>query len=61
MESYENLLNYLKNIEFQNYVVAMLRWEMDTTAPKKSFNYLIEVSTKYEMESFKYTTDEKFI
>lgn len=61
MENYKKLLDYLKSIELQNYIVAMLRWEMDTAAPKKSFDYLIDASTKYEMESFKYTANEKFI
>jgi len=61
MEKFDKLQEYLKNIEFLGYTVAMLRWEMDTIAPKKSFDYLINVSTKYEMDSFKLTQADEYI
>ena len=57
----EKLLNYLKEIGRLNYLVTILRWEMDTTAPKKSYDYLIETSTKYEMESFNLSTSDEYI
>ena len=55
------LLEYLKRIGELNYLITTLRWEMDTVAPKKSFDYLINVSTKYEMESFNLVTSEEYI
>ena len=55
------LLEYLKRIGEANYLVTALRWEMDTVAPKKSFDYLINVSTKFEMESFDLVTSEEYI
>lgn len=61
MNCFNKLQEYLKNVEFLSYTVSMLRWEMDTVAPKSSFDYLIEVSTKYELESFKLTTSDVYI
>ena len=61
MEKFNKLQEYLKQVEYLGYTVAMLRWEMDTTAPKKSFEYLIDVSTKFEMDSFKLTQSEEYI
>ena len=55
------LLEYLKRIGELNYLITTLRWEMDTVAPKKSIDYLINVSTKYEMESFDLVTSEEYI
>ena len=55
------LLDYLKRIGELNYLITTLRWEMDTVAPKKSFDYLINVSTKYEMESFDLVTSDEYI
>lgn len=57
----EKIIEYLKKIGELNYIVTILRWEMDTQAPKKSFDYLINVSTKYEMESFNLLTSDKYI
>ena len=57
----EKLLEYLKKIGELNYLVTTLRWEMDTQAPKKSFDYLINVSTKYEMEAYNMCTSEEYI
>ncbi|MBE6157986.1 MAG: carboxypeptidase M32 [Firmicutes bacterium] len=56
-----NLLEYLERIDKINYVINVLRWEMDTTAPKKSFDYLIDVSTKYELEVFDLVTSKDYI
>ena len=61
MESVDKLKEYLKRIGELNYLVTILRWEMDTVAPKKSFDFLIDVSTKYEMEAFKLGTSEDLI
>ena len=60
-ENYNKLIDYLKKIGDLNYTVTMLRWEMDTVAPKSSYEYLINVSTKYEMEAFKLTTNKEYI
>ena len=57
----EKLIEYLNKIGELNYLVTTLRWEMDTVAPKKSFDYLINVSTKYEMEAFDLSTSEEYI
>ncbi|MBQ3407587.1 MAG: carboxypeptidase M32 [Clostridia bacterium] len=61
MEKFEKLLDYLKQVEYLGYTVAMLRWEMDTVASKKSYDYLIDVSTKYEIESFRLTQSNEYI
>ena len=57
----ERLIEYLKEVAKLNYLVTVLRWEMDTQAPKKSFDYLIDVSTKYELESFNMITSPEYI
>ena len=57
----DNLLKYLERIDKINYVINVLRWEMDTTAPKKSIDYLIDVSTKYELEVFDLVTSKEYI
>ena len=57
----EKLENYLNEIGKLNYLVTILKWEMDTTAPKSSFDYLIDVSCRYEMEAFDLETSEEFI
>ena len=57
----DKLISYLKKIGELNYLVTTLRWEMDTQAPKKSFDYLINVSTKYEMEAFNLLTSDEYI
>ena len=61
MEKFDRLLDYLKEVEYIGYVVAMLRWEMDTAAPKKSYDYLIDASTKFEMDSFRLTQSKEYI
>lgn len=61
MEQFNKLQDYLKQVEYLRYTVAVLRWEMDTIAPKKSYDYLIDVSTKFEMDSFKLTQSEEYI
>lgn len=57
----EKLLEYLKEIGKLNYLVTTLRWEMDTVAPEKSFDYLIETSTDIEMRVFELSTSDKYI
>lgn len=61
MERFDKLQEYLKQIDFLRYTVSILRWEMDTAAPKKSFDYLIDVSTKYEIDSFRLSQSEEYI
>ncbi len=61
MNNIDLLKEYLKKIGQLNYLITVLRWEMDTVAPEKSYDYLINVSTKYEMESFDLQTSEEYI
>lgn len=61
MNRVDALKNYLNEIGKLNYLITILRWEMDTVAPKKSFDYLIDVSTKYEMDAFNLQTSDEFI
>ena len=57
----ERIYSYLEEIDKLQYLVIMLRWEMDTIAPKKSQKYLIDVSNRYEMEIYKLTTSIEYI
>ncbi len=57
----EDLINYLSKIGKLNYLSTILRWEMDTTAPSKSYDYLIDISTKIDLESFKLSTSDELI
>ena len=57
----EELINYLNKIGKLNYISAILRWEMDTTSPAKSQDYLIGVSSEVQMKNFKLSTSEDFI
>lgn len=59
MKNIEKLIEYLKRIEEKSYIVNLMHWEMDTVAPKKSFDYLIEVKNKIEMEAFKLSTSKE--
>lgn len=56
----KELLEYLRNIADANYIATLMHWEMDVVAPKKSIDYLIDVKTKVELESFKLATSPKF-
>ena len=57
----EKLIEYLKRVGELNYLVAILRWEMDTQAPSASYDYLINVSTRYEIEAFNLLTSDEYI
>lgn len=57
----DDLLKYLDRIGDLNYLSSILRWEMDTIAPTKSFEYLINISTKIDLESFKLSTSDELI
>ena len=61
MNNRELLEKYLNKVGKLNYLVTVLRWDMDTTAPPKSYDYLIDVRTKYEMEAYDLTTSEEYI
>ena len=61
MTKLEELKKYLDSIAQFNYTCAILRWEMDTVAPKKSYDYLINVSSNYELEAFKLSTSDEYI
>lgn len=61
MNNIENLKNILDKIGGYRYLSSMLRFEMDTVAPKKSFDYLIDVSSNCEVEAFKLSTSREYI
>lgn len=61
MKSLDRLLEYLKKIGDLNYISGILHWEMDTVAPKKSLEYLIEVNTEVELQAFSLSTSEEYI
>ena len=56
-----NLKEILDKIGMYKYTTAVLRWEMDTVAPKSSYSYLIDVSSKYELKAFKLSTSCEYI
>lgn len=60
MKTLDKLLKYLNQIGEKSYIVNLMHWEMDTVAPKKSLDYLIEVKNKIEMEAFKMSTSSEF-
>lgn len=60
MTNYEKLNEYLKEILESSYLSSILNWEMDTIAPKKSFDFLVNVKTKMEMKTFKLSTDSQY-
>lgn len=55
------LQEYLKKIGELNYLATILRWEMDTVAPKLSYDYLIDLNSKIELEAFSMQTSDEFI
>ena len=55
------LINYTKRIDSLNYLITVLRWEMDTIAPSMSFDYLINQLNYLEDELFKTETSEEYI
>ena len=57
----DELINYLEKVGNLSYLSAILRWEMDTIAPEKSFDYLIDISTKIDLKSFKLMTSDELI
>ena len=60
MNNLEKLIKYLQDIADTNYIANIMHWEMDVIAPKKSYDYLIEVKNKVEMEAFKKSISPKF-
>ena len=56
-----DLIEILDKIGMYKYTSSILRWEMDTVAPKCSYDYLINVSSKYELEAFKLSISEEYI
>ncbi len=61
MNNYEKLNEYLSEIAETGYIIDVLKWEMDTTAPKKSLDFLIKVKTKMEMKNFNLATSSKYL
>lgn len=60
MTNITKLLEYLQKIQDTSYIVNLMHWEMDTQAPKKSLDYLIDVKTKVELEIFNLATSEEY-
>lgn len=61
MNKIDELKIILDKIGALRYTVSILRWEMDTVAPKSSYDYLIDVSSKHEVEAFKLSTSDDYI
>ena len=61
MNKLEELKKILDHIGELRYTTSILRWEMDTIAPKSSYDYLIDVSSKFEVEAFKLSTSLEYI
>lgn len=61
MNKLDELKLVLDKVGELRYTTSILRWEMDTIAPKNSFDYLIDVSSKYEAEAFKIITSDEYI
>ena len=61
MNKLDEFKDLLDKIGAYRYTTSILRWEMDTIAPNKSYDYLIEVSSKYEVEAFKLATSDNYI
>lgn len=61
MNNLDELKKILDKVGYLRYTCSMLRWEMDTVAPKKSHEYLIDVSSEYELEAFKLITSDEYI
>ena len=61
MNKLDEVKQVLDSIGALRYTSSILRWEMDTVAPKKSHQYLIDVSSNYEVEAFKISTSDDYI
>lgn len=61
MNKLDELKKILDHIGELRYTTSILRWEMDTIAPKSSYDYLIDVSSKFEVEAFKLSTSLEYI
>lgn len=61
MTKLEEVKEILDKIGSLNYTSSILRWEMDTVAPKSSHKYLIDVSSNYELEAFKLSVGDEYI
>lgn len=61
MNKLDELKRKLDKIASLNYMSSILRWEMDTVAPKLSHDYLIDVSSNCELEAFQITTSDDYI
>ncbi len=61
MDNIKKLKKILDKIGGYRYLSSMLRFEMDTVAPKMSFDYLIDVSSNCEVEAFKLSTSREYI
>ena len=57
----KKLLDYLSKMSNYIYLITVLRWEMDTIAPKKSLDYLINNITFLEGELLKLETSDEYI
>ena len=58
LDEFKKILDHIGELR---YTTSILRWEMDTIAPKSSYDYLIDVSSKFEVEAFKLSTSLEYI
>ena len=57
----KKLIEYLKKIGDLKYIISLLNWEINTTAPKESIEYMLSLTTKLDIEIFKLTTNIEYI
>ena len=60
-DNMKELIKYLNEIEKDNYMVRILRWEMDTKTPPKEMDHLLELINEYTVKSFELSTSEEYI
>ena len=56
----KELLNYLEKIEKYNYVLNVLKWEMDTINAKDTVKYINEIMSFYDLEIYKLKVSNQY-
>ena len=60
MKKYEQIKNYLKEVEKITYLNNLVYWELHVNGSKNSKDYLLEVLTELSGKSFSLTTSEEY-
>ena len=60
MKEYENLKNYLNEINDLQYLINITNWESKISGSPASRDYLIDVITRLEEKKFKLTTSKEY-